>query len=498
MKKLNVHWLICLTLLVGGLVFQSPQQSQSFAASQNKSSVAERIARVENGLLTSVVIKDQNSAMTIADRMKHYKVPGVSVAVINDGKIEWAKGYGVTEAGGSTPVTAETMFQAASISKPVAAMGMLALVEKGLLTLDEDVNAKLKSWKVSDNDLTKEQKVTLRRLASHSAGLTVHGFRGYAAGEAVPTTVQVLDGEKPANSAAVRVDLLPGSKWRYSGGGITVMQLLMTDVTGKPFPALMQELALGKLSMKNSTYEQPLPSDKTAKAAMGHRANGEIVKGKSHTYPEMAAAGLWTTPTDLAKFAIELQKSKAGKSNKVLSQTMTVQMLTKQSGDYGLGIGVGGEGAKASFSHGGSNEGFRCNLFAYSETGQGAVVMTNGDAGGTLASEIFRSIAREYGWPDFKPAERVLAKVNPEIFKAYVGEYDSANGKLMITVENDKLYFQPLGRQKSELFPASETEYFLVIDNLRIVFVKDEQGVVTGLKANFFGSSRILEAKKVK
>lgn len=496
MKKLNVRWLVCLMLLVCGLVLQSPQESRSFAASQSKPSIAQRIVRVESGLMPAVIIKDQVATMTLLDRMKHYKVPGVSVAVINNGKIEWAKGYGVTEVGGTTPVTAETMFQAASISKPVAAMGMLALVEKGLLTLDEDVNAKLKSWKVPDNDFTKEQKVTLRRLASHSAGLTVHGFRGYAVGEAVPTTVQVLDGEKPANSAAVRVNVKPGSLWRYSGGGITVMQLLMSEMTGKPFPALMQELVLGKLGMKNSTYDQPLPADKTAKAAMGHRSSGEIVKGKFHTYPEMAAAGLWTTPTDLAKFAIEIQQSKAGKSNKVLSQAMTTQMLTKQSGDYGLGIGVGGEGNKASFSHGGSNEGFKCNLFAYSETGQGAVVMTNGDSGGQLASEIFRSIAREYGWPDFKPVERVLATVNPEIFKNYVGEYD-VRGKVLVTLENGKLFLQPPGGGKDELFPSSETEFFLTVQNLRIVFTKDAQGAVTGATVHF-GSGQALEGKKVK
>lgn len=496
MKKLNVRWLVCLMLLVGCLASQPQQQLRSFAASLGKPSVAERIARVEGGLLPAVVIKDQTSAMTIADRMKHYKVPGVSVAVINDGKIEWAKGYGVTEVGGSTPVTTETMFQAASISKPVAAMGMLALVEKGLFTLDEDVNAKLKSWKVPENEFTKEQKVTLRRLASHSAGLTVHGFRGYAAGEDVPTTVQVLDGQKPANSSAVRVNVKPGSLWRYSGGGITVMQLLMSEMTGKPFPALMQELLLGKLGMKNSTYEQPLPNGKTAKAAMGHRSNGELVKGRFHTYPEMAAAGLWTTPTDLAKFAIEIQKSKAGKSNKVLSQAMTVQMLTKQSGDYGLGVGVGGEGNKASFSHGGSNEGFKCNLFAYSETGQGAVVMTNGDLGGQLASDIFRSIAREYGWPDFKPAVRVLAKVNPEIFQLYVGEYE-VNGKVVVTTEGGKLYFQPPGGGKDELLPSSETEFFPQVQNIRIVFKKDSQGTVTGLAAHF-GDGRVLEGKKIK
>lgn len=464
-------------------------------ASQNADKVFERIARVEKGLLPAIVIKGQSTALTIADRMAHYKVPGVSVAVINDGKIEWAKGYGVTEAGGSTPVKPETMFQAASISKPVAATGALALVEKGLLSLDEEANSKLKSWKVPDNEFTKEQKVTLRRLASHSAGLTVHGFRGYAADEAVPTAVQLLDGQKPANSAPVRVNVLPGSLWRYSGGGITVMQLMMADVTGKPFPALMRELVLDKIGMKNSTYDQPLTSEHASRAASGHRGNGEMIKGKWHTYPEMAAAGLWTTPTDLAKFAIELQQAKAGKSAKVLSQGMVSQMLTKQSGEYGLGIGLGGEGKTATFAHGGSNEGFRCMMFAYAETGQGAVVMTNGDQGSPLANEILRSIAREYGWPDYKPTERAIAKVNPEVFKAYVGEY-SVNGTVKISTENGKLYLQPPGQPKAELFASSETEYFLATDNIRIVFLKDEKGAVNELTAHF--GNRSLNGKRIK
>ncbi|HMV51582.1 MAG TPA: serine hydrolase [Blastocatellia bacterium] len=464
-------------------------------ASQNADKVFERIARVEKGLLPAVVIKGQSGAMTIADRLAHYKVPGVSVAVINDGKLEWSKGYGVTEAGGTTPVKPETMFQAASISKPVAAMGMLALVEQGKLSLDEDVNAKLKSWKVPDNEFTKEQKVTLRRLASHSAGLTVHGFRGYAADEPVPTAVQLLDGQKPANSAPVRVNVLPGSLWRYSGGGITVMQLLMADVTGKAFPALMRESVLDKLGMKNSTYEQPLPTEYAVRAATGHRSNGQAIKGKWHTYPEMAAAGLWTTPSDLAKFAVEIQQANAGKSAKVLSQAMVKQLLTKQSGDYGLGVAVGGEGNARTFSHSGSNEGFKCLLFAYTETGKGAVVMTNGDQGSQLANEILRGIAREYGWPDYQTTERTLAKVNPEVFNAYIGDYN-VNGTVKITAENGKLYIQPPGETKSELFAESETEFFLTSGNVRIVFVKDEQGAVNAVKVYFGG--RAVDGKRIK
>ena len=446
------------------------------AAGQN-ARPADRIARVESGLLGPVIIKDQPAAMTMAERMKHYSVPGVSVAVINDGVVEWAKGYGVVEAGGSTAVTAETLFQAASISKPVAAMGMLALVAQGKLALDEDVNLKLKSWTLPDNDFTKQNKVTLRRLSSHSAGTTVHGFRGYAEGEPVPTVVQILDGVKPANSAAVRVDIAPGSQWRYSGGGITAMQLLMTDVTGRAFPALMNELVLDRIGMKHSTYEQPLSAARAARAATGHRATGEAVAGKWHTHPEMAAAGLWTTAGDLAAFAVELQRANAAKSNKVLPTPMVNQMLTRQSGDYGLGIGLGGAGQAATFSHGGSNVGFKCTLFAYVQTGQGAVVMTNGDRGAQLAGEILRSISREYGWPDHKPLEILAVKVSPEILKIYAGDY-VVSGRISVTTENGRLFVQPPGGERTEAYALSVTEFLLSNQNVRITFIRNSQGTV--------------------
>jgi CubicO group peptidase (beta-lactamase class C family) len=240
------------------------------------------------------------------------------------------------EAGSDKPVNAETLFQAASISKPVAAMAALALVGRGKLALDEDVNRKLVSWKVPENDFTKEEKVTLRRLLSHSAGLTVHGFPGYAADEPVPTLRAVLDGAKPANTKAILPDMTPGSSWRYSGGGYCVVQQLLMDVTGKPFPLLLQEMVLGPLGMNHSSYEQPLPSAKCGLAAVGHTSTGQPIKGKWHIYPEMAAAGLWTTPSDLARFAIELQKCRIGKSKRVLSTRMAQQMLTAQIGDAGL------------------------------------------------------------------------------------------------------------------------------------------------------------------
>jgi CubicO group peptidase (beta-lactamase class C family) len=336
----------------------------------------------------------------IAAEMKDHHILGVSLAVIENSEIRQAKGYGFTDQSGTTPVTTSTLFQAGSVSKPVAALGALRLVEGGRLSLDENVNRRLKDWKVPENDFTKDEKVTLRRILSHSAGLTVHGFPGYAVGAPIPTLVQVLDGAKPANTAAIRVDVVPGSTSRYSGGGYTLMQKMMIDVTGKSFPEFMQEAVLRPLRMAASSYEQPLPNDRARAAATGYYQDGKQVKGKWHIYPEMAAAGLWTTASDLARFAIGIQQALAGKSNPVISQPMTRQMLTAQKGESGLGLGLDGSGKTLHFSHGGRDEGFDTFLMAYAESGQGVVIMINANDDSGAVRRMVDAVRREYNWPD--------------------------------------------------------------------------------------------------
>jgi CubicO group peptidase (beta-lactamase class C family) len=363
-----------------------------------------RIQHIENSLIARKRGAPVSGAApaTIAERMRHYNVPGVSVAVIDGGEIAWARGYGVAEAGSADPVTPDTLFQAASISKPIAAMAALHMARYGHFGLDEDVNGKLKSWKIPENEFTRRKPVTIRGILTHSAGLTVHGFRGYAAGEAVPTLIEVLDGSGPANSDPIRVGIEPGTKSRYSGGGYTVLQQLMIDSFGKPFPGLMSTIVLRQAGMNNSTYEQPLPEARRSQAATGHRRDGAVVAGKWHTYPEMAAAGLWTTPSDLARFAIALQRAWKGESDGILTQELAVEMLTKQFDDAGLGVVLVGGGETAFFAHGGANEGFRCFLAAGVANGQGAVIMTNSDTGSALAQEILRAIAVEYNWPQYR------------------------------------------------------------------------------------------------
>lgn len=430
----------------------------------------------------------------IRAQMQNRQVPGLSLAIIRDGKIVKVKGYGVTEKNGRTPVTPETLFQAGSISKPVAALGALHLVEQGKLALDEDVNARLQTWKVPENEFTNEKKVTLRGLLSHTAGLTVHGFPGYATDASVPTVVQILNGEKPANTPAIRVNVAPGSLWRYSGGGYTVMQQMVVDVTGKPYPQFMHEAVLRPLRMSRSTYEQPLPADMAKATATGHYGNRSLVQGRWHIYPEMAAAGLWTTPSDLARFAIEIQNSLAGTSNKAISREMTRQMLTVQKNKFGLGVTLDGSERVLRFSHGGRDEGFDAFLVAYAETGHGVVLMINANDNSRMIPRIVAFIAKEYGWPEYPvytAATHKIVPIDPKTLEAYTGRYESANNQMFTLVaEKGRLYTQADGLLDEEFLPEAENQFFSTDRDFQLQFVKDANGFVIGFTAKIGGKER--------
>jgi CubicO group peptidase (beta-lactamase class C family) len=459
------------------------------------SQTEERIESVENGLLQAIVMEGETpKRMALSGRMAHYRVPGLSVAVINERQVEWAKGYGVMEAAGSARVGPDTLFQAASISKPVAALGSLSLAERGVLGPDDDVNRSLRSWKLPDNELTDGHPVTARRILSHTAGLTVHGFPGYPAGYELPTLRQILDGTPPANTGPVRVEHEPGSRFQYSGGGTVVLQQVICDVTGQPFPDVMSETVLAPLRMEHSTFEQPLPDRLRAAAASGHRSDGSVVEGKWHVYPEMAAAGLWTTPSDLARFAIELLLAWAGESDRVVSQATAREMLTPQGGGpVGLGPFLEGSGSSACFSHAGANEGYRCELIGVLERGQGAVVMTNSDEGQQLVTELINAVADVYGWP-FSRVRTVVA-VDPSLYDRYAGAYE-VNEQFVITIsrERDRLVGEAPGLGKLELHAASEADFFLTEVPAKISFQREADGEVAGLRVH--GDGFEMEARK--
>ncbi len=456
------------------------------------------IQAVENGLLPAVSIHGlPRKSYNIMDRMKYFHVPGVSISVINNGDIEWARGYGVLEMNGDQEVTPDTLFQAASISKPVSAMMVLKLAEQGKLDLDRDVNDFLSSWKIPENDYTEKNKVTLRGILSHTAGLTVHGFQGYGFDAEVPSLSQILNGESPANSAPIRVDVAPGSMFRYSGGGYTVMQQVFEDISGKNFDELLQTEILDKLSMHSSTFEQPLPVQLREKAATGHMDAGIPIQGKWHIYPEKAAAGLWTTPIDLANFAIEIMKSYDNRSNKIISKNMVDSMLTAIQDDYGLGLAVKKLGNNSiRFGHSGGNEGFRCYLVGYAGSGKGAVVMTNSNNGDSVMMEVVRSISNRYEWSDFMPMEKqVDHQVSPDVYPQYVGKYQHPEyPDFVIQIERDGSHLlceSIQGATRWELYPESETRYFFVEGDASVEFQKNDDGVFDTLILFSMGLKRV-------
>ena len=347
--------------------------------------------------------------LTLQQVMEQFRVPGVSVAVIRDFKVDWAKGYGTADVESGTRVDVDTLFQAASISKPVAAMAAVRAVQDGRFGLDQDVNTILKSWKLPDSEFTRGHPVTPRALMSHTSGLgDGFGFPGYHPSAQRPTLVDILNGSTPSNVGPVLMERAPFTAEKYSGGGVTLMQLAMTDALGRPFAEIVQSLVLGPIAMTNSAYEQPLSAERDRHAARAHSGRGLAMDTKWHVYPELAAAGLWTTPTDLAKFAIEIQLTALGRSTRVLTRTSVLEMLTPVGvGDFAVGLAIAKRGQGWYFAHGGSNWGFQCDVLAHRVKGYGVAIMTNGDAGRPVINEIEARVAAAYGWDSLdKPVLR--------------------------------------------------------------------------------------------
>lgn len=429
------------------------------------------IIEIENGLLPSILVKgDSEKSFNLVERMEHYNVPGISIAIVENGKIKWAKGYGIANTKDSSDVNTNTLFQAGSISKPVAALAALKLVESGSVDIDEDVNIYLKEWNIPENDFTQEEKVTLKRLLTHTAGMTVHGFPGYQQTDMFPSINDVLNGN--GNTPKIFVDTIPGSIWRYSGGGYTVMEKMVEDVSGLPLDEYMSKNILEAIGMKNSTYEQPLSSKHHSNASAAYDSDGMIIEGLWHNYPEQAAAGLWTTPTDLAKYCIEIQQILAGKENGVLSKETIEKMLTKHKNDWGLGPSIQWEQDSLIFRHGGKNAGFTNNLISFANRGNAVIVMTNADNGGKLIGEILRAISNYYNWGINNPRVVDVIEVEEEKLNNLIGKYlldfqvsDIGDYIIDIEIKNDKLFVSDPNNGDSNILSAIEELKFIDLEN---------------------------------
>ena len=436
------------------------------------------IRHVETGLCAPVVIEG-DSTWTLEERMKHYGVHGVSIAVIDSFKIAWAKSYGVMDTTDKRPVTDSTLFQAASISKPVFAMAALKLVEQGALQLDGDVNAQLTSWRIPENEFTATEKVTLKRLLGHVAGTTVHGFQGYRQNDPLPSLVQILNGEAPANSPPVVVDQTPGTAWRYSGGGFCIASQVILDKKGGTIPQHIHELVLKPLGMARSTYEQPLPASIAHNAASGYVPDGSMTVGKWHVYPEISPDGLWTTATDLARFVIDLQKTIATDSGQVLRRATAMQMVEPfLDPTTAVGMMLDNKGSERYFEHGGWNEGFCGQIYGHVKDGKGAVVLINANQPAFMF-EVIRSIARAYDWPEFVPQHKAVP-MDSSSLKAFTGRYRIGNDNMVtIALRNGKLFREPLREPPGELVHIGEGAFISRMDERTRRFLKSTDGTMT-------------------
>lgn len=463
-----------------------PQQSYGenmfLNNSVNQSQIEERIRLVENGLLPAIAIAGLPVSKTTLDQqMKQYGVPAVSIAVINDGKIEWAKSYGVLEANTNRTAQISSLFQAGSVSKPVASFGALSLVQKKTLDLNEDVNQQLISWKVPENEHTELKKVTLKHLLSHTSGFNVIGFDGYRQNEKVPSLMDMLNGSSPANNSPMKVEFKPGERMSYSGGGYTVMQQLVEDNTNVSFADFMDISVFKPLEMTRSTMSYPLPSYLSKDAAFAHPANGLPMEGGYKTYPESAAAGLWSTPIDISKWLVHIQNSLSDDfQSSILSKDTLNLMLTPHIAPYGLGPVVNGDGKDIDFSHKGRTDGFACGFVAFPFLGKGIVVMINSDNGSCLVDEIIRGVSEVYEWPSYKTSWRKEIPISKKDLKGCPGRYGTGQEKndiydVVVSEENGELFVRfGYASIPYKLHKAEENKFFLIETGFEVLFYEED------------------------
>ncbi len=443
--------------------------------------ILERIERIENNVLPAVLVSGElTEPITIEEILQRFSVPGASVAVVNNGAIEWAKGYGTIEVDGAA-VNEETLFLAGQMSQAIATVGALKLVENGSLELDADVNDYLTSWRVPDNEFTENSRVTLRGILTHTSGLSIPYFLGYLPGEPIPTRTQILDGLTPATNEPIRVLAEPGSGQHYSVGGYVVLQQLIEDVTNQTYSSFVDSVVLDPIGMVRSNHQQPLPDDLSSNAARGYEPTNEQVLGRWRIYPEHAAAGMWSTPTDLAKLIVELQQTCAGLSARTLSQELSCEMVSRQFENRGLGFEAGGDGDWRFFRLEGHGNNYLTDMFAYVTQGMGAVVMTNSSHGEGVKAHILRAIASEYGWPDLLPETVDVVLLSEARLNEIAGTYSFRGRDRVLRVEDGSLIQSSEGSPDQRILALSDSLLVSETFGFRYGVDRNDAGEILGL-----------------
>ncbi|MDP8220971.1 MAG: serine hydrolase domain-containing protein [Candidatus Stygibacter frigidus] len=472
---LNRNFIIILTLMILLLI-----SSEGIARGEQMISQKELIEEVESSLRAEYYVNG-DSLISIMDKMKELKIPGLSLAVIDNFEVVWAKGYGIADIETNKEVDVNTIFQAASISKPFTAYAAMKLVQENKVELNKDINTYLKTWKLLDNNFTETKKVTFKNLLSHNAGTNIHGFPGYKPYDTLPTLDQILNGVSPANTNKVIVDIEPETVNRYSGGGYIVVQKALIDITGKPFEEFMQNQVLKPLELQNSFFSpKALTEEQKLNATAGHYSDGSKVIGDRHIYPEMAAAGLWTTAEDLAKFAVEIQKALKSDSGKILSKQYTQMMMTPVlNGEYNIGFGNEEYNDEPFFEHAGGNEGYACFLTFHKEKGYGFALMVNSSSQIDILFPLFRSIDKAYSWGLFNSGIYNSDNISVPELQRFVGRYKvSFDRSIQFYIKNKKLFYKMSFNMGSELTPVGSHTFISSDRNNKIEFSKELNSII--------------------
>lgn len=455
--------LILLLICLGFIGCNNPVSKKEKFKKDGYNQSGERIDYIEENLVPIHYLKGRSNKVSIPEMMAEDSVPGVSIAFIENGKIAWQKTYGYSNLQDSIPVTSNTLFNGASLSKPVAAMTALNLSEKGYINLNEDVNIYLQDWKVPDNKFTEQKKVTLKRLIGHTAGINNVVSTAYFLNEETPNINELLSGTKPSVDPPASVIYVPGQKRKYSNPGYSIIQKLIEDLTDKKFEFVAEELIFKPCLMNNSSFEQPLPTNLLENTATGY--SNDLTPYPNQVFPWKAAGGIWTTPTDLGKFLIAILEDYHLGKNLILSKKMADSVFQKKPARLGFGKIYNQEKQDLLFEHWGSNSGFTCYMVASLNRKQGVVIMTNGDNGTALLSYIARAVAEEYNWEFLQSTVYDAFKLPVENLHAFVGTYTGGNKVIEFKIENENLILTDDETTNTMLIPVGERKFILPVNN---------------------------------
>ena len=441
--------------------------------------------RVPN-TITSLERAD-TSSYSVPDAMELYGLQGLSVVVFEDYQIAWSKSWGVKDAKTREEVDLTTAFSTASISKPITATLFVLLEEKGLIDLDAPVSGYLKRWNLPKTEFSKTTAITLKHLLSHTAGTTQHGFDDFYEGDELPSLSQSLDGDIPGNDA-IEFQTEPGTTWSYSGGGYVIAQMAMEDHLGEPLAELAREHLFGPLGLKNTTMTQPHETGFPTNAAKAHNRRGRVIDTGLPITPQVAPSGMWSTPSDMTKFMIEMQNALRSSNNSVISHDVATKVtdIVTTKGHRGWSMGWERRKGYANhewFSHGGANTGTGGYIMATMEGGNGMVLFGNSDANNRepVLEELRNYILDTQGW--HVPLDRSEEQPLPEgLTETIVGKYEDDWGyEIEIIVSNQQLFQKGLSRNL-------ESELVYVGDN---TFVLDEYSCNLKFKPNTLDNGRM-------